>query len=217
MSLRLKMIFGIGAILLSVTLVYALIALRSQAKYRQDLALHQADLIAAMADRSLARAMGFGETEVIRAILARIGEQSGLTGIRIVAADGRVLQSSRPEKSADAPRREWTAGSHPSRRGISGRSVGVFRPIPNGPACVGCTGRPKDSRILNVSCRSESGIGHLHQWTIVIIAAVISSCRGRPHRALFSPFWGAGWTFIATMGRVEGGDLSVRVEVSTTS
>jgi hypothetical protein len=98
MSLRLKMILGIGAILLSVILIYALIALRSQAKYRQDLARHQANLIAAMADRSLARAMGLGETEIIQAIRARIGEQNVLAGIRIVAADGRILRSNRPEE-----------------------------------------------------------------------------------------------------------------------
>ncbi len=103
MSLRLKMILGIGAILLSVTLVYTLIALRSQAKYRQELALHQADLIAAMADRFLTSAMGFGETEIIRAILARIGEQNVSAGIRVVAADGRVLQSSRPEEVGRTP------------------------------------------------------------------------------------------------------------------
>ena len=219
MSLRLKMILGIGAILLSVTLVYALIALRSQAKYRQDLALHQADLIAAMADRSLARAMGFGETEVIRSILARIGEQSGLTGIRIVAADGRVLQSSRPEEVgrtlAPAPRMDGGEPPEPAWD-FQERSVGVFRPISNGPPCVGC--HPADRKILGflnvlVSFPNlESGISH--QWTIVIIAAVISLLAvGALIALFFSLVLGRRLDALsATMSRVEGGDLSVRVE-----
>ena len=116
MSLRLKMILGIGAILLSVTLVYALIALRSQAKYRQDLALHQADLIAAMADRSLTSAMGLGETEVIRAIRPesasrtcwresgswrRTGESSSPTARRKSA--GRLLPAPRMDGGRAAP------------------------------------------------------------------------------------------------------------------
>ena len=78
MSLRLKMILGIGAILLAVIFVFALIALRSQAKYQEDLARHQAEVIAAVADRSLSRAMGLGERAVVQSILARIGEHKGL-------------------------------------------------------------------------------------------------------------------------------------------
>jgi len=97
MSLRLKMILGIGVILLSVTLVYSLIALKSQAKDREDLALHHTDLLAAMADRFLTSAMGFGETEIIRAILARIGEQNVSAGIRVVAAGGRRRLPSRAD------------------------------------------------------------------------------------------------------------------------
>ena len=179
MSLRLKMILGIGAILLAVMLVFALIALRSQAKYRQDLARHQADLIAAMADRSLTRAMGFGETEVIQAILGRIGEQNVLAGIRIVAADGRVLQSSRPEEVGRtlAPAPRMVGGEPPEPAwDYRERSVAVFRPIPNGSPCVGC--HPADRQILgylNVLVsfpKMESDVSH--QWTIVIIAAVIS-------------------------------------------
>jgi hypothetical protein len=101
MSLRLKMILGIGAILLAVIFVFALIALRSQAKYQEDLARHQAEVIAAVADRSLSRAMGLGERAVVQSILARIGEHKGLAGIRIVDTGGRILQSSRLEEIGD--------------------------------------------------------------------------------------------------------------------
>ncbi len=213
------MILGIGAILLSVTLIYALIALRSQAKYRQDLARHQAHLIAAMADRSLARAMGFGETEVIQAIRARIGEQNVLAGIRIVAGDGRVLQSSRPEEigrrlPAVPPRVDGGKLPEPLWDFQEG-SVGVFRPILNGPQCTGC--HPADRQVLGflnilVSFpRGESGVSH--QWTIVMIAAVISLLAvGALIALFFSLVLGRRLDALAaTMSRVEGGDLSVRV------
>jgi hypothetical protein len=219
MSLRLKMILGIGAILASVILIYALIALRSQAKYRQDLARHQANLIAAMADRSLARAMGFGETEVIQAIRVRIGDQSVVTGIRIVAEDGRVLRSNRPEEIgrilSPPPRMDGEKSPEPAWDFREG-AVGVFRPILNGPQCAGC--HPDTRKILgflNVLVafpNMESGISH--QWTIVIVAAMVSLLAVGGLIALF-------FTLVlgrrldnlaATMSRIEGGDLSLRVE-----
>jgi signal transduction histidine kinase len=219
MSLRLKMTLGIGAILASVILIYALVAVRSQAKYRRDLAQHQANLIAAMADRSLARAMGFGETEVIQAIRVRIGEQNVLAGIRIVAPDGGIRQSSRPEEVgrtlAPAPRMVGEKPPEPSWDFREG-SVGVFRPILNGPQCAGC--HPADRRILgflNVLVsfpNTESGISH--QWTIVIIAAMISLLAvGGLIGLFFSLVLGRRLDALTTtMSRVEGGDLSVRVE-----
>ena len=98
MSLRLKMTLGIGAILLVVIVSFGVIALRLQATHQQDLARQHAELIAAVADRSLARAMGLGETAVVQSILARIGEHERLAGIRIVDEAGRILRSSRPEE-----------------------------------------------------------------------------------------------------------------------
>ena len=222
MSLRLKMILGIGAILLAVILVFALVALRSQAKYRQDLARHQANLIAAMADRSLARAMGLGETEVIQAIRARIGEQSVLAGMRILSPDGRILRSSRPEevgrtlaltlRSADQepPEPVWD---------FQEKSVGVFRAILNGPQCAGC--HPADRTTLgylNVLVSFPSAeFGISHQWTIVIIAAVGSLLAvGTLIALFFSLVLGRRLDALSdTMSRVEGGDLSVRVEERT--
>jgi signal transduction histidine kinase len=219
MSLRLKMILGIGAILLGVVLVYALIAARSQAAYRRDLARHQAELIAAMADRSLTRAMGFGETEVIQAILARIGEQRVLAGIRIVGVDGRVLQSSRPEEVGgqlpSAPRPAGDALLEPVWD-FQDRSVAVFRPIANGSPCVGC--HEADRKVLgylNVLVSFPTGDpGISHQWTIVIVAAVVSLLAvGGLIALLFSLVLGRRLNALSeTMSRVEEGDLSARVE-----
>lgn len=222
MSLRLKMILGIGAILVAVIVVFALVALRSQSRYRQDLARHQANLIAAMADRSLARAMGLGETEVIHAIRARIGEQNVLAGIRIVAADGRVLRSSRPEEVGRVlfPRLHADAETGPEPVwNLQEGSVGVFRPILNGPQCAGC--HPADRTtlgFLNVLVsfpNAESAISR--QWTIVIIAAVISLLAvGCLIALFFSLVLGRRLDALSqTMSRVEGGDLSVRMEEVT--
>jgi len=219
MSLRLKMILGIGAILLPVTLVYALVALWSQATYRRDLARRQADVIAVAAERALARAMRFGETEVVQAILARIGEQEMLAGIRIVATDGRVLRSNRPEEIgqmlAQAPRVD--GGREPDPTWDSQEKlVGVFRPIFNGPPCAGC--HPPDRKILgflNVLVSFPALDSHLsRRWTIVILAAVVSLlAAGALITLFFNLLLGRRLDAMsATMNRVEAGDLSVQVE-----
>jgi two-component system NtrC family sensor kinase len=217
MSLRLKMILGIGAILLSVILAFALIALRHQAKYQQDLARHQAELIAAVADRSLARAMGLGEREVVQSILVRIGEHEGLAGIRIVDSGGRILRSSRAEEigrtisQAPSPAE---GRAQPPVWDFRERLVGVFRPILNAPACAGC--HPRDRKILgflNVLVTFPPLDGEIsYHWTIVILAAVVSLLAvGALIAAFFSVSLGRRLDlFSTTMSRVEAGDLSVR-------
>src|SRR5574342_509039 len=131
MTLRFRMILGIGAILFIVILFYSFIALRSQGNYLQGLARHEADLIAAVADRALARAMGQGETEVVQAILSRIGEHSVLAGIRIVDATGRVLRSNRSDEIGRLlPPGEGPEGNVPQPVwDYREQTVGVFRPI----------------------------------------------------------------------------------------
>jgi len=219
MSLRLKMILGIGAILLAVIFVFGLIALRSQAKYQEDLARHQAEVIAAVADRSISRAMGLGERAVVQSILARIGEHKGLAGIRIVDTGGRILQSSRPEEIGDtvapAPSLDGGRAQEPVWD-PHGQSVGVFRPIFNSPACAGC--HPPGREILgflNVLVSFPLRDAELSShWTIVILAAVVSLlAAGALIAAFFSVSLGRRLDlFSATMSKVEAGDLSVRVQ-----
>ena len=221
MSLRLKMILGIGAILLSVTLIFTLIALRSQAKYRQDLARHQADLIAAMADRSLARAMGLGETEVIQAILRpnRRAERAGGNPDR---GDGRTSPAVQPPggRSATLACSRRPNGRRESPDPVSG-SPGTGRSTYSAPSSTArsvSAAIRQDRRILgflNVLVsfpNRESGISH--QWTIVILAAVMSLLAvGGLIALFFSLVLGRRLDALAaTMSRVEGGDLSVRVE-----
>jgi two-component system, NtrC family, sensor kinase len=219
MSLRLKMTLGIGAILVSIILLYAGIALRSQAIYQQDLARHQAELIAAAAERATSRAMERGETELVQAILVRIGVHDVLRGIRIVDTDGRIRRSSRPEEIGQVlgqvPRMYGDRSPDPLWD-FEAQSVGVFRPIYNAPPCAGC--HPASQRtlgFLNVLVSFPPLASDIsHQWTIVILAAVISLLAAGTLIALFfSLFLGRRLDGLsATMSKVEAGDLSVRVE-----
>lgn len=219
MSLRSKMILGIGAILLAVIVAFALIALRYQAKYQQDLARRQAELIATVADRSLARAMGLGETAVVQSVLTRIGEHEGLAGIRIVDAAGSILRSSRPEEIGrtltHAPRLDGGRAPAPVWD-LETRSVGVFRPIFNAPPCAGC--HPQSVQILGylnvlVSFPPLDSEVSYH-WTVVMVAAVVSLlAAGALIAAFFSVSLGRRLhLFSATMRQVEAGDLSARVQ-----
>jgi len=219
MSLRLKMTLGIGIILASLILAYAFVALRSQARYQQDLAKHQADLIATAAARGLSRAMERGETEVVQAILVRLGEHDVLRGIRIVDTDARVLRSNRSgeigQTLSQAPR--MAGGSMPEPVwDFQNQLVSVFRPILNGPQCVSC--HPLDRKILgflNVLV-SFPAVGEdiSHQWTVVILAAVASLLAAGVLIALFFGLvLGRRLDALAgTMSQVEAGDLFVRVE-----
>jgi signal transduction histidine kinase len=219
MSLRLKMILGIGAILLAAIGTFAFIALRHQEQYQRDLARHQAELIAAVAERSLARAMGLGETAVVQSILARIGEHERLAGIRIVDAAGRVLRSSQPEEIGR--RLAQAAHMDPGRTpgptwDLERQTVGVFRPIFTAPSCAGC--HPQGQQILGflnvlVSFPPLESDNSTH-WTMTIVAAVAALLAvGVLIAVFFSLLLGRRLNlFSATMRRVEAGEFSARVD-----
>jgi signal transduction histidine kinase len=218
MTLRFRMILGIGAILFIVILVYALIALRSQGNYLQGLARHEADLIAAVADRALAQAMGQGETEIVQAILSRIGEHAVLAGIRIVDPAGRIRRSNRPEEIGQTlpPGERPRNGSAPEPVwDYREQTVGVFRPILNGPTCTGC--HPRDRATLGIlSVRVsfpaiDSDVAQ--QWTFMILTAVLSLvAAGTLIAGFFTFILGRRIDALShTMNRVETGDLTARV------
>ncbi|HSB72404.1 MAG TPA: ATP-binding protein [Candidatus Methylomirabilis sp.] len=217
MTLRFKMILGIGAILLVVILAYGLIALRAQGNYLQGLARHEADLIAAVADRALARAMGQGETEIVQAILARIGEHAVLAGIRIVDPSGTIRRSNRPEEIGRLlPPGERPHGSPPEPVwDFRGQTVGVFRAISNHPTCAGC--HPRDRTTLGfLSVRVsfpaiDSDVAQ--QWTTLIVAALASLvAAGTLIAMFFTLILGRRIDGLShTMSRVEAGDLAARV------
>lgn len=221
MTLRFRMILGIGTILFIVILFYSFVALRSQGNYLQGLARHEADLIAAVADRALARAMGQGETEVVQAILSRIGEHSVLAGIRIVDATGKIRRSNRSDEVGRIlPPGERPQGSAPEPVwDFREQTVGVFRPILNGPACTGCHSRDLTTLgFLNVRVSFpaiDSDVAQ--QWSFMILMAVVSLVAAGALIAIFFTFF-LGRRIDAlsyTMSRVEAGDLGARVPEDT--
>ena len=184
------------------------------------MAEHEANLIAAVADRALTRGMERGETQAARAILERIGEHPNLAKIRIVDAEGKILRSSAPgEVGTSLP-----SGERPVDRTIPKRSwnlqvwnVSVFRPIPNAPKCLSC--HPGDRTrlgFINVVASFPPGRPDVaQQWTFLILAAVLSLvAAGGLIAAFFSFTVGRRIEVLSrTMRRVEAGDLGARVVV----
>ncbi len=218
MSLRLKMILGIGAILFMVILVYAVIAMRSQEEYLRDLARHEAELIAGVADRGLHRAMERGETDVVQAILRRMGEHPVLRAIRIVGPRGTIRRSSDPAEVGRVlpPEERPRAGQPPAPVwDFHGKTVAVFRPILNGPSCAGC--HPQDSTnlgFLNVLVSFPPIDSEMAQhMTSMILAAILGLITvGGLIAVVFTVMVGRRIDLLSrTMSQVEAGDLTAQV------
>jgi signal transduction histidine kinase len=218
MSLRLKMILGIGAILFVVILVYTVIGLRRQATHLLNMARREADVIAAVADRAISRAMEQGKTEEVQAILERIGEDPDLGGIRIVDPLGKILRSSRAAETGEvlAQRAQPVNGQAPEPLwDFRERTVGVFRPILNGPSCIRC--HPEGQTTLGLlqvrvsfpAIDSEMA----QQWTFMILLAIVCLiAAGGLIGILFTVAVGRRIDALSgTMSRVEAGDLAARV------
>jgi two-component system NtrC family sensor kinase len=219
MSLRLKMIVGIGAILLAVILAYAIVAVRSQETYLRYLARHEAELIAGVADRGLTRAMERGETDVVQAILRRMGEHPVLRGIRIVGSQGEILRSNRsaeegrilpPEErpvEGEAPEPVWD---------FREQTVSVFRPIPRLPECARCHLREQPILgFLNVVVSFPAvGPGVGRHWTFMILSTVLSLiAAGALIGVFFTLVMGRRIEALSrTMSLVEAGDLTTRAQ-----
>ncbi|MEW6366854.1 MAG: ATP-binding protein [Acidobacteriota bacterium] len=219
MALRFKMAFGVGAILLVVIAVYSLITYRINGLYRVDAARREADVIANVAERSIAEAMGQGRTKEVQTILAHMGESPQIETIRVLDASWVIRRSSRPEEvghglpSGERPAGEATGGLAWSG---GGSRVGVFRPVLNVRACQGC--HPPDRAVLgmlnvlvNVPRAEANWDGYL---TWVALSAVVGLVlTGALITAYFSLAMGRRIETISrTMNLVEAGDLSVRID-----
>jgi len=220
MSIRLKMILGIGAILFVVILVYAFIGLRRQATHLLNMSRREADLIASLTDRAISRAMEQGKTGEVQAILERIGEDPDLSGIRIVDSAGKILRSNRAEEMGQIlpPRERPPKGSTPEPFwDYRERTVGVFRPILNSPSCAGC--HPEDQAILGLLHVRVSFPGidseMAQQWTFMILLTIVCLiAAGGLIGVLFTVAVGRRIDALSeTMSRVEAGDLAARVAV----
>ncbi|MFQ5840336.1 MAG: sensor histidine kinase [Candidatus Methylomirabilales bacterium] len=212
------MILGIGAILLLVILVYAIVTVRSQANHLLDVTRREAELIAAVAERAIARAMTEGKSEEVQAILEQIGEVPHLGGIRIVGPNGAILRSNRPEEAGQILAQRDRPLDGKLRESVwdyRERTVGIFRPIINGSACHAC--HPQDRTtlaFLNVqlpfpSIRSQMA----HEWTFMALPAVLALIAAGGLIAIyFTLVVGRRIDAISqTMSRVEAGDLTAEV------
>lgn len=218
MSLRLKMILGIGAILLLVILVYSVIAFKLQVSHLQNLARREAELIAALAGRAVSQAMLEGKSDEVQALLEKIGSEPHLVKIRIVDPQGVILRSDRPEEVGNLLPRAQELFDEAMPEPIwdyEARTVGIFRPILNRPLCYSC--HPQDRPVIGFLNASVSFSGttpelrrNLPLFMLPAILALVAA------GALISFFFAFGIgrridRLTRTMGQVESGDLEARV------
>jgi len=218
MSLRLKMILGIGAILLLVILVFAILASSGQGDHLLTAAKHEADLVATLSERAVADAMGRGEQEAVQEILKRMGESPGVIGIRIVDSEGTILQSSLPGEIGGTlghQERSIRDGATQEVWNFENQTISVFRPIPNGPKCGGCHGQDASVLgVLNVRVSIPTNATEMdRQWTFMVLAGVAGLlAAGGMIWLLFTFVVGQRIEILSqTMSRVEAGDLTARV------
>ena len=141
MSLRLKMILGIGAILILITAEYAFVARKAQSDLQWAVATREAELIASVADRAVSIAMENGKSDDVQALFERMASSPVSTELRIVDLEGKVLRSSLPGEIGRtlAPHERPTI-SHASVpiQDPAARTAGIFLPIRNAPSCSRC-------------------------------------------------------------------------------
>ncbi len=212
------MILGIGAILLLVILVYSVIAFKLQVNHLQNLARREAELIAALAERAISRAMVEGRSDEVQALLEKIGAEPDLLRIRIVDPQGVILRSDRAEEVGNVlPRTERLfANTTPGAIwDYQARTVGIFRPILNGPSCYAC--HPQDQPViafLNASV-SFSGMTRevVRSFPLFMLPGILALvAAGALISFLFALGIGRRIDRLArTMGQVESGDLAARV------
>ncbi|MBI2090984.1 MAG: HAMP domain-containing protein [Deltaproteobacteria bacterium] len=218
MSLRLKMIFGIGTILFFAVVVYAVIAVWSQVNHLQDLAKREAELIAAVAERAIVRAMREGRSDEVQALLEKIGEEPHLVRVRIVDRQGAVLRSDRAEDVGKV----LALGAWPLKEStpepvwdFETRTVTIFRPIHNRPTCYTChEGEQPVLGFLNASVTlptlTSEVIGNVAS---IVLPAVFTLVTAGALISLFFAFTIGRRidTLSVTMAQVEAGDLGAKV------
>jgi len=211
------MILGIGAVLVLAILVYAAVALRGQARQLLEVSRREAELVALLAERAVARAMTEGKSAEVQGILEQIGGAPHLAGIRIVGPEGTVLRSTKPEEAG----RQLPPADRPDGRGGAPvwdhreRTVAVSRPIANRPTCYACHAPDQatlgflDVRLSFLNIESEIA----RQWKSMVVAAILVLVAAGGLIALY--FTVAVSRHVETvcraMARVEAGELTVKV------
>lgn len=218
MSLRLKMIAAIGAILLAVIVIYAVIAARSQTEQLRTLARREAELIASVTERAIAHEMLEGKSDEVQALLEKIGEQPDLASIQVLDPEGVVRRSARPE---DAGKRLTVGGKRVDVArpapiwDYEAKTVGILRPIANSPPCYACHSSEQPIRGFVHASVSFAGVAPEVERNLVdaILPAVLAlAAAGLLIGLYFSLAIGRRVDHLSSaMSRVEAGDLGVRV------
>ena len=217
MTLRLKMILGIGAILVVVILAYSAIALVALASHVHNVTTREAELIAAVTERAIARAMTAGKSNEVQAILEEIGRLPYLVGVRITDVRGTILRSSRPEETGQTL--PGGSGVSDPRAGDTGgdraaHTVTISHPIPNRSACSACHSPDVptlgiiDVRLAFPSVESEVA----RRWTVLVLPAILALvAAGGLIAVYFTLVLGRRIAALSHgMRRVEAGDLTAK-------
>ncbi len=180
MSAKIKMIVGIGAIMLVVIAAYVIITLRSQANELMGRARSDAELVATLTERAVTGAMMRGNSREVEGILEQISGVPYLLGIRIVDPGGTILRSSNPSEAGQrVALSQWPQDGHPPERiwdqqgeGI----IGILYPIRNQPACYTCHIEDQTTiGFLSVRLSFPSVTSRLaQQWKVIILPAMVA-------------------------------------------
>ncbi|MBI4013190.1 MAG: HAMP domain-containing protein [Candidatus Rokubacteria bacterium] len=218
MTHRLKMVLGIGTILLVVIVAYAVIALMTLASHVRDVTRREAELIAAVTERAIARAMTEGKSNQVQAILEEIGRLPYLAGVRITDLDGTILRSSRPEETGQTlPRRSGFADPRAwdTAWDRAEQTVSTSHPILNRPPCYAChSPHPTTLGTIDVRLTVPSVESQLaRRWSVMVLPAILALLgAGGSIAVYFTLVLGRRITTLSHgMNRVEEGDLTTKV------
>ncbi len=208
------LIFGIGS--------FTYLSLRWEHAQLLNTAREGSQLLLNTIERSIFNSMRAGNTEDVQIILQMVGRTHKLVGVRIFHPQGIVLKSANPhEVGKPVSANGYDLFINNKKEGVyevpgSGQVLGVIRPIYNQDECHACHGhRPHLLGVLEINYSlAETKEKILKTTQIFVISTIIIiiflsvaisvlmiRLVRRPLNALAE-----------NMARVEGGDLSVRME-----
>ncbi len=208
------LIFGIGS--------FTYLSLRWEHTHLLNTAREGSQLLLNTIERSIFNSMGSGNTEDVQTILQMVGRTHKLVGVRIFHPQGIVLKSADPhEVGKPVSASDYDLFINNKKEGVydvpgSGQVLGMIRPIYNQEECHTCHGhRPHILGVLDINYSLAETKEKILKTTqifvlstiiiIVFLSVAISILMIRLVRRPLN-------ALAENMARVEGGDLSVRME-----
>jgi hypothetical protein len=221
-SLKVKFV---AAMLLMVGVVIGLSTWWNLEVHRGHMVTATEDKIRALTDaidRRIYTIMREGHIQDLQRVLEESGRDPDIDRILIFNPQGVILRASRPELVGQQLDRDRVRRILDRPETVvadyfeAGRQIhSMVRKIRNGPECVRCHGTTTElNGILHVDMsfqRTEADIAEMERsalWTVILTAAVLAAGGGLlMTRMVERPLAG----MVRAMGRVEAGDLGVRV------